>query len=245
MDEARDRLLGKSHWLDLSQVKLEAPVPKPGKVLAIGLNYADHVKEGGRPLPEHQIWFAKQATCIIGPNDSIEIPAASDKVDYEAELCVVIGKRCRNVPRARALEVVAGYTCGNDVSVRDWQARSPTMMMGKGFDTHGPTGPWIVTRDEVPDPQALAIQCLVNGEVMQSASTADMIFGIAAQIEHLTTAFTLEPGDIIFTGTPSGVGHYRTPPVRLKSGDTVTVEIETIGRLENKCIAGSSETFIA
>lgn len=245
MAEAASCLSGKKHWLDLAKVRLEAPVPHPGKVLAIGLNYADHVKEGGRPIPEHQIWFAKQATCIVGPNDGIEIPVVSDKIDYEAELCVVIGKRCRNVPRARAFEVIAGYMCGNDVSVRDWQARTPTMMMGKGFDTHGPTGPWIVTRDEIPDPQALKIRCVVNGQELQSASTGDMIFNISQQIEHLTAAFTLEPGDVIFTGTPSGVGNYRNPPVRLKAGDTVTVEIEKIGALTNTCIPGRSETFIA
>jgi len=245
MAEARACLDGGKHRLDLASVRLEAPVPRPGKVLAIGLNYADHVKEGGRPIPEHQIWFAKQATCIVGPNDAIEIPVVSDRIDYEAELCVVIGRRCRNVPSARAFEVIAGYMCGNDVSVRDWQARTPTMMMGKGFDTHGPTGPWIVTRDEIPDPQALAISCSVNGEILQKASTAEMIFGVAAQIEHLTAAFTLEPGDVIFTGTPAGVGNFRNPPIRLKAGDRVTVEIEKIGRLENACIPGSRDTVIA
>jgi 2-keto-4-pentenoate hydratase/2-oxohepta-3-ene-1,7-dioic acid hydratase in catechol pathway len=245
MSEARASLASGKHRLDMANVRLEAPVPRPGKVLAIGLNYADHVKEGGRPLPEHQIWFAKQATCIVGPNDAIEIPAVSDKIDYEAELCVVIGKRCRNVPQGRAFEVIAGYMCGNDISVRDWQARTPTMMMGKGFDTHGPTGPWIVTKDEIADPQALAISCSVNGEVLQKATTAEMIFGVAAQIEHLTAAFTLEPGDVIFTGTPAGVGNFRTPPIRLKAGDRVTVEIEKVGRLENTCVPGSSDTYIA
>jgi 2-keto-4-pentenoate hydratase/2-oxohepta-3-ene-1,7-dioic acid hydratase in catechol pathway len=192
--------------LPLNAVRLEAPVPRPGKVLAIGMNYADHIRETGRTAPEHQVWFAKQATCIAGPHDPIEIPKASSQVDFEAELCVVIGRRCRHVPRDRAMEVIAGFMCGNDVSVRDWQARTPTMMMGKGFDTHGPTGPWIVTPEEIADPQALGVRCLVNGQVMQDASTAEMIFGIAAQIEHLTTAFTLEPGDVIFTGTPAGVG---------------------------------------
>lgn len=245
MEEARQVLATRPRWIDLAKVRLEAPVPHPGKVLAIGLNYADHVKEGGRPVPEHQIWFAKQATCIVGPGAAIEIPVVSDKIDYEAELCVVIGKRCRNVPRSRAMEVIAGYMCGNDVSVRDWQARTPTMMMGKGFDTHGPTGPWIVTRDEIPDPQSLSISCTVNGTVLQKASTAEMIFNVAAQIEHLTAAFTLEPGDVIFTGTPAGVGTYRNPPVRLKAGDTVVVDIEKVGRLENHCVAGSGETRIA
>ena len=244
MDEARRAVATDKRRLEIANVRLEAPVPRPGKVLAIGMNYADHIKETGRAAPEHQVWFAKQATCIIGPNDKIELPKASDKVDYEAELCVVIGKRCRHVSRARAMEVIAGFMCGNDVSVRDWQARTPTMMMGKGFDTHGPTGPWIVTKEEIANPQTLKIRCRLNGEIMQDASTADMIFDIGAQIEHLTTAFTLEPGDVIFTGTPSGVGNWRTPPVRLKAGDKVSVEIESVGTLENLCVAEPGETVI-
>jgi 2-keto-4-pentenoate hydratase/2-oxohepta-3-ene-1,7-dioic acid hydratase in catechol pathway len=245
MDEARQALQSNPRWLGLSAVRLEAPVPRPGKVLAIGLNYMDHIRETGRTPPEHQVWFAKQATCIVGPGSAIEIPAVSDKVDFEAELCVVIGRRCRNVPRAHAMKVIAGYMCGNDVSVRDWQARSPTMMMGKGFDTHGPTGPFIVTPDEVQDPQNLAITCTVNGEVMQSASTAEMLFDVAAQIEHLTAAFTLEPGDVIFTGTPAGVGNARIPPIRLKPGDRVSVEIESVGRLDNHCTEGNRDMMIA
>jgi 2-keto-4-pentenoate hydratase/2-oxohepta-3-ene-1,7-dioic acid hydratase in catechol pathway len=243
--EARRAERGAGHRLPLVNVRLEAPVPRPGKVLAIGLNYADHVRETGRAAPEHQIWFAKQATCIIGPHDLIQIPKVSDEVDYEAELCVVIGRRCRHVPRARAGEVIAGYMCGNDVSVRDWQARSPTLMMGKGFDSHGPTGPWIITPDEVANPQALEIRCLLNGRVMQEASTAEMIFDIGAQIEHLTAAFTLEPGDVIFTGTPAGVGAWRNPPIRLRPGDCVRVEIEGIGALENLCEAEQGDTMIA
>ncbi len=234
---------GRGH-LPLAKVRLEAPVPRPGKVLAIGLNYADHVREGNRPIPEHQIWFAKQATCIAGPNDAIQIPKVSDKIDFEAELCIVIGRKCRHVPAARAFEVIAGFMCGNDVSVRDWQQRSPTMMMGKGFDTHGPTGPWIVTPDEIKDVHALPIRCVLNGEVMQNASTAEMIFKIPAQIEHLTAAFTLEPGDVIFTGTPAGVGNFRNPPVRLKAGDKVRVEIDGIGVIENVCEAERGETVI-
>lgn len=245
MDEAKTAIAGGGHMLALSKVRLEAPVPRPGKVLAIGLNYADHVREGGRAMPEHQIWFSKQATCIVGPGDAIKIPKVSDKIDYEAELCVVIGRRCRHVPRARAHEVIAGYMCGNDVSVRDWQQRSPTMMMGKGFDTHGPTGPWIVTPDEAGDVSRLRVRCLVNGQVLQDASTAEMIFDIPAQIEHLTAAFTLEPGDVIFTGTPAGVGIYRKPPVLLKAGDRVRVEIEGIGALENSCEAEDGATVIA
>ena len=244
MAEARRAVESGRHRIPLANVRLEAPVPRPGKALAIGLNYTDHIKEGGRAAPEHQTWFAKQATCIVGPNDAIQIPKVSDKVDYEAELVVVIGRRCRHVPRERALEVIAGYTCGNDVSVRDWQARTPTLMMGKGFDTHGPTGPWIVTTDEIPNVQSLRVRCLLNGTVMQDASTAEMIFDVASQIEHLTTAFTLEPGDLIFTGTPAGVGNWRNPPVRLKAGDRVRVDIERIGAIENLCAAEDGGTVI-
>jgi len=242
--EARRAVDAQKHRLALTSVRLEAPVPRPGKVLAIGMNYGDHIRETGRAAPEHQVWFAKQATCIVGPNDAIRIPKVSDKIDYEAELCVVIGRRCRHVPRARAFEVVAGYMCGNDVSVRDWQQRSPTMMMGKGFDTHGPTGPWIVTPDEIADVSKLRVRCLLNGQVMQDASTAEMIFDIPAQIEHLTAAFTLEPGDIIFTGTPAGVGNWRDPPVRLKAGDRVRVEIDGVGAIENACEAEDGATVI-
>ncbi|MBP6014354.1 MAG: fumarylacetoacetate hydrolase family protein [Alphaproteobacteria bacterium] len=244
MAQAREVATSARQRLPLSKVRLEAPVPRPGKVLAIGMNYADHIRETGRAAPEHQVWFAKQATCIVGPNDAVRIPKVSDKVDYEAELCVVIGRRCRHVPAARAFEVIAGFMCGNDISVRDWQQRSPTMMMGKGFDTHGPTGPWIVTPDEIKDVHALNVRCLLNGEVMQSASTAEMIFKIPAQIEHLTAAFTLEPGDVIFTGTPAGVGNWRTPPVRMKAGDRVRVEIDGLGALENVCENETGETVV-
>jgi 2-keto-4-pentenoate hydratase/2-oxohepta-3-ene-1,7-dioic acid hydratase in catechol pathway len=244
MEAARAAAASGKGRLPLAKVRLEAPVPRPGKVLAIGLNYADHIREGGRPMPEHQIWFAKQATCIVGPTDAIQIPKVSDKIDYEAELCLVVGRKCRHVPAARAFEVIAGFMCGNDVSVRDWQQRSPTMMMGKGFDTHGPTGPWIVTPDEVKDVHALPIRCVVNGETLQSASTAEMVFKIPAQIEHLTAAFTLEPGDVIFTGTPAGVGIYRKPPVLLKAGDKVRVEIDGIGAIENVCENERGETTI-
>lgn len=244
LSEAERAFASGRHRIPLSSVRLEAPIPRPGKVLAIGMNYGDHIRETGRAAPEHQVWFAKQAGCIVGPNDAIQIPKVSDKVDYEAELVAVIGRRCRHVPRARAFEVIAGYMCGNDVSVRDWQARSPTLMMGKGFDTHGPTGPWIATPDEVGDVADLRVRCLLNGKVMQNASTSEMIFDIPAQIEHLTAAFTLEPGDLIFTGTPAGVGNWRDPPVRLKPGDRVRVEIDKIGAIENICEAETGGTTI-
>jgi 2-keto-4-pentenoate hydratase/2-oxohepta-3-ene-1,7-dioic acid hydratase in catechol pathway len=164
------------------------------------------------------------------------VPRASSIVDYEGELGVVIGTRCRHVAPADARDVIAGYCIVNDVSVRDWQRRSPTMTMGKSFDTHGPIGPWIVTEDEITDPQDLWLTTTVNGEVLQDASTSNMIFGIAEQIAHLTTAFTLEPGDVLATGTPAGVGIFRDPPILLKAGDTVRIEISGIGALENPVV---------
>lgn len=220
----------------LTDVTLLAPIARPPKFLAIGLNYADHIAEGGREAPTEQLWFNKQSTCVVGPGEAIEVPRASPVVDYEGELGVVIGTRCRHVSAAEAREVVAGYCIVNDVSVRDWQRRSPTMTMGKSFDTHGPIGPWIVTDDEIDDPQDLWLTTTVNGEVLQDASTGNMIFGIGEQIAHLTTAFTLEPGDVIATGTPAGVGIFREPPVLLKAGDTVRIEISGIGVLENPVI---------
>lgn len=228
----------------LGDVRLAAPIPRPPKVLAIGLNYRAHVAETGREVSPHQIWFSKQRTCITGPFDPIDKPAASDMVDYEGELVAVIGRRCRHVPAARAFEVIAGYMAGNDVSVRDWQRRTPTMMMGKGFDTHGPTGPWIVTADEIADPQALSVTTRVNAEVRQQGSTGDMIHPLAAQIEHLTTAFTLEPGDLIFTGTPEGVGAAMDPPSFLKAGDRVRISISQIGEIENPVVDEVAATLI-
>lgn len=218
------------------QVRFEAPVPTPGKVLGIGLNYMDHIRETGREPPKHQLWFNKQRTCIVGYGEAIRIPSVSDQVDYEGELVVVIGRRCRNVPLSRAYEVIAGYTVGNDVSTRDWQARTPTMTLGKSFDTHGPTGPWIVTPDEIADPHALSLRTWVNDELRQDASTAEMLFTIPEQIAHVTQVFTLEPGDLIFTGTPAGVGLATDPPGFVKAGDVVRIEIEAIGRLENPVI---------
>ncbi len=231
--------------IDAQSLTLAAPVPRPGKMLGIGLNYLDHVKETGREPPAHQIWFNKQTTCVIGPNVPIRIPAVSAMVDYEGELAVVIGRRCRRVPAARAGEVIAGYMVGNDVSVRDWQRRTPTMILGKSFDTHGPCGPWMVTADAIPDPQALRLRTWVNGDLRQDASTAEMIFPIAEQIETLSTVCTLEPGDIIFTGTPAGVGVALDPPGFLKDGDDVRIEIEGIGTLTNPVRADNADTIIA
>lgn len=220
----------------LADVRLLAPVPRPGKFLAIGINYADHVRETGRDAPTFPVFFNKQVTCIVGPYDPIEIPRVSSDVDFEGELGIVIGRRCRDVPAERASEVIAGYLVVNDVTVRDWQFRSPTWTLGKSFDTHGPTGPWIATPDEVGDPQDLRIRTLVNGETMQDASTSEMIFSCAQQIATLSTACTLEPGDLISTGTPAGVGFVRDPAVFLRAGDVVRIEIDRVGAIENPVI---------
>ncbi|MDB5686047.1 MAG: 5-carboxymethyl-2-hydroxymuconate isomerase, partial [Rhizorhabdus sp.] len=183
-----------------------------------------------------QFWFNKQTTCLAGPFDVIE-PGVSEKLDYEVELVAVIGKNTKGVSPADALSYVFGYTVGNDVSARDWQFHSPTFTMGKSFDTHGPIGPWIVTADEIPDPQALPLRCLVNGETRQENNTSEMIHSVANQISYLSTAFTLEPGDLIATGTPEGVGVGRVPQVFLQPGDVVRCEIDGIGAIENK-VAG-------
>ncbi len=229
----------------LGDVHLEAPILNPGKILAIGLNYADHVKESGMDVPEHQIWFNKQWNSVAGPNDSVDIPGvAPDFIDYEAELCFVIGRTCRHVPIERAHEVIAGYTCGNDVSVRDWQLRTPQFTMGKSFETHGPIGPWIVTPDEFGDPHDKKIECFINDEKRQDSNTKHLIFNCFEQIAHLSAAFTLNPGDVIFTGTPSGAGGAMKPSRFLKSGDVMRVVIEGIGSLSNTCADKAAITLI-
>ncbi len=226
--------------IPLADVQLLAPVPNPSKYLAIGMNYAKHVAEAvaaGINVPETQVWFNKQVSCINSPYGDVHLPIASNKLDYEVELCVVIGKRCRHVKADDAPSVVAGYMVANDVTVRDWQMRSPTMTMGKSFNTTGPIGPWIVTADEVPDPHSLAMRLLVNGQLRQAESTSCMVYNIWQQIEHLSTAFTLEPGDLIATGTPSGVGVAMKPPQFLKIGDVIRAEITGIGHIENRVVA--------
>ncbi|NWG46109.1 MAG: fumarylacetoacetate hydrolase family protein [Alphaproteobacteria bacterium] len=220
--------------LPLSGVHLLPPVPRPGKILAIGLNYAAHVAEMSRERPEYQTWFCKLSSAANGPFDPIDLPAVSEKLDYEAELVVVIGRRCRHVPAAHARDVVFGYMAGNDVSVRDWQVRTPQWILGKSFDTHAPYGPAIVTADEVPDPHALGIRCLVNGEIRQDANTNQLLFPIWEQIGYLSQALTLEPGDLLFTGTPAGVAAGMKPPQWLKAGDRVRVEIDGVGAIENE-----------
>lgn len=221
----------------LTDVQLQAPLMKPAKYLGVGLNYADHIDETGRDRPEYPTIFNKQTSCIIGPGAAIHCPLVSEKLDYEGELALVIGKRCRHVPYDRAGDVIAGYMIANDVSVRDWQMRSPTWTLGKSFDTHGPIGPWIVTADEIGDPHQLDIKTWVNGELRQSFNTRDMIFDCYELVQYLSSVMTLEPGDIITTGTGSGVGVKMKPRGYMKPGDDVKIELEHVGVLENPVIA--------
>ncbi len=221
------------HRIPLEQVRLLAPIPRPGKFLGISLNYADHIGETGLEKPDYPTFFTKQSSCVIGQNTAIEIPVVSEKVDYEGELAFVIGKRCKHVPLASAADVIAGFTIVNDVSVRDWQIRSPTWMLGKSFDTHGPMGPWLVTRDEIDDPHNLHLETWVDNECRQRANTGQMIFNCYEMIAYLSQAMTLEPGDVIATGTPAGVGVKMKPRGYLKTGQTVRIEIEKIGCLSN------------
>ncbi|MFG2821513.1 fumarylacetoacetate hydrolase family protein [Kitasatospora sp. NPDC048365] len=223
----------------LSEVVLDAPVDDPQKFLGIGMNYREHAEEArqaGIPVPTSQLWFNKQVSCIAGPTDDIVKPDLSEQLDYEIELGVVIGRRCKNVSAEDAPSVIAGYLVANDVSVRDWlQKRSPTFTLGKSFDTHGPIGPWLTTADEVPDPHALRMTLSVNGEVRQDWPTNDMIYNIYEQIAYLTQVFTLMPGDVLATGTPSGIG---APTGNfLRVGDLVHAEIEGLGALENRIVA--------
>jgi len=242
--EAVERAAKTAPRLALKDVKLKCPVGRPGKILGIGLNYHDHAKETGREAPTTQMWFNKQASCVHGPFDPVLMPAVSTALDYEVELVVLIGKRGRHVPRERAHEIVAGYMTGCDYSVRDWQRATQTMIMGKGFDTHGPVGPWITTPDEAGDISKMSLKCWVNGELRQNGSTGEMIFDVAQQIEHLTKAFALEPGDLLFTGTPAGVGAAFSPPKFLKVGDTVKVEVERLGSIETVIVQETAQTRI-
>jgi 2-keto-4-pentenoate hydratase/2-oxohepta-3-ene-1,7-dioic acid hydratase in catechol pathway len=209
------------------------PIDRPSKIVCVGLNYRDHAEEQGAPLPERPILFAKWPNTLAGPGDPIVVPSISTKVDYEAELGVVIGSRVRGVSRENALEAVRGYLCLNDVSARDLQFADGQWTRGKSPDTFCPVGPELVPASEVSDPQALAIKAILNGEVMQDSSTANMVFGVAEVIEFITQAITLEPGDLIATGTPAGVGAFRDPPVFMQPGDEVTIEIEGLGALTN------------
>lgn len=224
---------------ELKSVQLLAPVERPGKYLAIGMNYAKHIEEAkrlGQPTPTQQFWFNKQTSCLNGPFDNVE-PGVTEQLDYEVELGVVIGQPAKGVSEAQAKDHVFGYLVANDFSARDWQRHSPTFTMGKSFDTHGPIGPWIVTADEIADPHALKLRCIVNGEVRQDSETSELVYNVWQQISYLSTAFTLEPGDLIATGTPSGVGIGMQPPRFLQRGDVVRCEIDGIGAIENRIAA--------
>lgn len=224
----------------LDSVVLLPPLQRPGKYLAIGMNYRKHVAESeklGVAAPKQQVWFNEQISCISGPYDDID-PGVTEKLDYEVELGVVIGRPAKGVKTEKAESHIFGYFVANDVSARDWQFHSPTFTMGKSFDTHGPIGPWIVTRDEVADPHNLDLRCYVNDELRQSNNTSEMIHSIFEQIAYLSTAFTLEPGDIIATGTPEGVGVAMEPPAFLQPGDVVRCEIAGIGTIKN-CVKRS------
>jgi 2-keto-4-pentenoate hydratase/2-oxohepta-3-ene-1,7-dioic acid hydratase in catechol pathway len=228
----------------LKDIEYCAPVPNPRRVFGIGLNYRDHAAETGREPPSVQTWFMKQSTSVNPPFAHVEKPVVSDALDFEVELVVVIGKRARHVPLDRAHEVIAGYCVGNDYSVRDWQRATPTMIMGKGFNTHAPFGPWLVTPDEISDLDALRLRCYVNDVLMQDGCVGDLIFKIPEMITHLSAAMTLLPGDIIFTGTPAGVGVARTPPLFLKDGDVVRCEIDRLGTIKQKIVNEVKHTII-
>jgi 2-keto-4-pentenoate hydratase/2-oxohepta-3-ene-1,7-dioic acid hydratase in catechol pathway len=235
LDAVTALVASKPATIPLAGAALLAPLERPGKYLAIGMNYAKHVAESARlgvATPTQQFWFNKQTSCLTGPFAAID-PGVSRAVDYEVELGVVIGKAAKSVTEDEAPAHVFGYVVANDVSARDWQQHSPTFTMGKSFDTHGPIGPWIVTADEIPDPHALALRCLVNGELRQSSDTGQMIHNIWQQIAYLSTAFTLDPGDLLASGTPEGVGAGMTPMTWLTPGDVVRCEIDGIGVIEN------------
>lgn len=217
------------------QVRYHAPIVDPQKIICVGLNYKDHAAESGSPIPKDPVLFSKYATALIGHGEAIVLPKVSEEVDYEAELVIVIGKRGRHIPKAAAMEHVAGYCVGHDVSARDWQLKKDgkQWMVGKTFDTFAPVGPVLVTRDEVPNPQSLPIRLKLNGTLMQNSNTLQMIFGVEDLLAYISQVMTLEPGDLIFTGTPPGVGTARKPPVYLKDGDVAEVEIEGLGALRN------------
>lgn len=221
----------------LSSVKLEAPVQRPGKIFAIGLNYADHIEESKMETPQRQVWFTKAQTSVNGPYDAIEIAAGTMTNDYEVELVAVIGKGGKHVSADDAAATIFGYCVGNDVTERMWQHASPQWSLGKSFDTHAPMGPWIVTADEVGDPHTLGLRCFVNGEKRQDSNTQNLVFNIWQQVEHLSVGMTLEPGDCLFTGTPGGVGAAMDPRQFLQTGDVVRCEVDGLGHIEGTMIA--------
>lgn len=228
----------------LATVELLNPIPDPRIVFAVGLNYADHAAESGQAVPDFPIVFNKQVNCVTGPHDPIHYPRDATMLDYEGELAFVVGRRCRHIPEGRGLDYIGGYFVMNDVSARDWQFRSPTWTLGKSFDTHGPMGPWIVTADEIGDPHRLDIRTWVNGELRQHSNTDQLIFRCGQLMEMLSTVHTLVPGDIVSTGTPSGIGMTMEPSGLLQVGDVVRIEIEDIGVIENTVIAEPADTTV-
>ena len=221
----------------LASVKLCAPVQRPGKIFAIGLNYADHIAESNMGTPARQVWFTKAQTSINGPYDPIAIARGTATTDYEVELVAIVGRGGKHIAAADAAGAIFGYCVGNDVTERMWQHATPQWSLGKSFDSHAPIGPWIVTADELGDPHALGIRCFVNGEKRQDSSTASLVFNLWQQIEHLSTGMTLEPGDVIFTGTPGGVGAAMDPRQFLQAGDVVRCEIDRLGHIEGRMVA--------
>lgn len=232
--------VSKGFALPLGSVRLRAPIARPGKITCVGLNYADHAREGGKEPPSAPIFFLKASNTVIGPGDPIVLPPNSEKVDYEAEFAVVLGKPGGRISEENAYEHVAGYMIMNDVSARDMQFGDGQWFRGKSCDTFAPTGPWIVTRDEVPDPHKLRISLKLNGETMQDSNTSNLIFRVPFLVSYLSQSLSWEAGDLISTGTPPGVGVHRDPPVLLKSGDEVSITVERLGTLTNR-VAGSGD----
>jgi 2-keto-4-pentenoate hydratase/2-oxohepta-3-ene-1,7-dioic acid hydratase in catechol pathway len=221
----------------LSSVKLESPVQRPGKIFAIGLNYADHIEESKMGTPERQVWFTKAQTSVNGPFDPIEIATGTMTADYEVELVAIVGKGGKHIAEADAASAIFGYCVGNDVTERMWQHATPQWSLGKSFDTHAPMGPWIVTADELGDPHGRGIRCFVNGEKRQDSNTSNLVFNVWQQIEHLSVGMTLEPGDCLFTGTPGGIGAAMDPRQFLKPGDVVRCEVDGLGHIEGTMVA--------
>jgi 2-keto-4-pentenoate hydratase/2-oxohepta-3-ene-1,7-dioic acid hydratase in catechol pathway len=232
---AKNALSSNAERLPMASLQISALIPEPGKIICLGLNYFDHAKEGGRDKPEYPWFFLRAATSLLAPNEDAILPKVSERLDYEAELAVVIGKTVKHATIENALDSVFGYSCFNDISVRDYQKKTPQWTIGKNFDKTGGFGPVLVTADALPaGAEGLHIESRLNGQVMQSANTRDMIWGVAETIKLLTECVTLEPGDVIVMGTPAGVGQARTPPVWMRHGDTIEIEIENIGLLRNK-----------
>jgi 2-keto-4-pentenoate hydratase/2-oxohepta-3-ene-1,7-dioic acid hydratase in catechol pathway len=231
--------------LALSEVRLLAPVSRPSKIMAIGLNYADHIEETGAERPSKQIWFSKQVNAVNGPFDPVEIPKVSTFVDYEAEMVAIIGSGGRHITAEAAPAAVFGYCVGNDVSERAWQNRTAQWVLGKSFDTHAPFGPWITTADEVADPHSLGIRAIVNREIRQNSNTRNLVFNVWDQLAELSQVMTLRPGDVIYTGTPGGVGVAMKPPQRLNAGDVMRIEIDGLGEIEATLVAEGAGPSVA